>query len=231
VPACLRTLEARSQVEARALIERRPDARARALGAFLISVTGFFRDASIFDQVQRVVIPSLAARAGMLRAWSAGCANGSELYSLAVLLAEAGLLTRTELVGTDCRPEALREARDAVFDAVAVERLDRARLARFFDRMPAARWRAAALLRAHASWRSGDITRGVEPGSWDVILWRNVAIYLRPEPALAIARRLVAALAPGGFLVLGRAERLPSGLGVRRVGRSLYQQVGCEHVA
>jgi chemotaxis protein methyltransferase CheR/two-component system CheB/CheR fusion protein len=58
-----------------------------------------------------------------------------------------------------------------------------------------------------------------------------MAIYLRAGPAVAIARRLVAELAPGGFVVVGKAERLPAHLGLRRVGPCVYQRTGCGHVA
>jgi chemotaxis methyl-accepting protein methylase len=231
LPACLRALEARTEDEALRFIDTRTDARRRALDALLISVTAFFRDAAVFDHVERLIVPALAVLEGRLRVWSAGCASGAELYSVGVLLGEAGLLGRSELVGTDCRAEAIRQSSQSVFEQTVIGAVAADRLLRFFQPAAHGTWRATDALRAHAAWRVADIARETEPGPWNVILWRNMAIYLRAGPAVAIARRLVAELAPGGFVVVGKAERLPADLGLRRVGPCVYQRTGCGHVA
>jgi chemotaxis methyl-accepting protein methylase len=62
-------------------------------------------------------------------------------------------------------------------------------------------------LRAAVQWRTGDLTRMCEPGTWDLILCRNLTMYLRPDVAARIYVALEEALRPGGFLVLGKAER------------------------
>ncbi len=109
--ACGRCKSARSE-EGRALLENRPDLLPAAVGSLLIGVTEFFRDPAVFEAVRARVVPELAARGrGPLRIWSAGCSSGEELYSLAILLAEAGLLAGSFLLGTDCRIEAVRQAR------------------------------------------------------------------------------------------------------------------------
>ena len=77
-------------------------------------------------------------------------------------------------------------------------------------------------LRRQAHWKLSDVARKIEPGPWDVILWRNLAIYLNPGPAASIWARLVGALAPGGYLVVGKAERPPAGLGLSPRCRCIY---------
>jgi chemotaxis protein methyltransferase CheR len=146
-----------------------------------------------------------------------------------MLLDEAGLLTRSDLLGTDCRPAAIAQAREAAFDEAALAGLPSHRLARFFDLRAPRRWEIMAAVRGRAAWKLGDLARDIEPGPWDVILWRNVAIYLRTEAVRAIARCLADTLGPGGFLVVGKAERLPDGLGLRRVARCLYERVEGSH--
>jgi chemotaxis methyl-accepting protein methylase len=75
-------------------------------------------------------------------------------------------------------------------------------------------------------WRHGDLLTRAEPGPWDLILCRNVAIYLRPEAADRIWNALVATLRPGGYLVLGRAER-PAGVdGLVAVRPCVYRKAG-----
>src|SRR5438034_1358786 len=64
-------------------------------------------------------------------------------------------------------------------------------------------------LRAHICWERRDLLRaGAAPGKWRLILCRNLAIYLAPEPKRALHERLAGALARGGVLLLGRSERI-----------------------
>jgi chemotaxis methyl-accepting protein methylase len=137
---------------------------------------------------------------------------------VAVLLAEAGLLARSTLLGTDCRAEAIRAARVGAYDAAAARKhVPAAWAARYFEphdppaaRQAGQRWRVRPELRAAAQWRAGDLTRVAEPGGWDLILCRNAVMYLRCDVAGRVWERLEQSLRPGGFLVLGRAER-PAG--------------------
>ena len=220
LPSCLRTLQVRSVEEGRALLENRPDLLPVAVGSLLIGVTEFFRDPAVFEAVRARVVPELAARGrGPLRIWSAGCSSGEELYSLAILLAEAGLLAGSFLLGTDCRIEAVRQARSGVYNAAPSEPAVRQT---YFE--PAGdSWRVRQTLRRQTRWEVADLAEETARGPWDIILWRNLAIYLNPGPAEALWRRLTAALAPAGFLIVGKAERVPAGLDLTPVCRSVYR--------
>ncbi len=88
-------------------------------------------------------------------------------------------------------------------------------------------WRVSEPLRRQARWEVADLAEETARGPWDVILWRNLAIYLNPGPAEALWRRLTAALAPAGFLIVGKAERAPAGLGLAPVCRSVYRKATC----
>ena len=61
-----------------------------------------------------------------------------------------------------------------------------------------------------------------ECGPWDVILFRNVAIYLNPEHTVGLWERLAEQLRPGSVLVTGKAERPPAGLPLRRLFPCIY---------
>src|SRR5690606_38568523 len=90
--ACLRSLRVGSEDEAKALIAARPELLNRILSTLLIGVTEFFRDPLVFASLREIVVPELGRRTSAPRVLSVGCANGAELYSVAILLAEAGLL-------------------------------------------------------------------------------------------------------------------------------------------
>jgi hypothetical protein len=82
------------------------------------------------------------------------------------------------------------------------------------------------LLRRQVRWRVADLAEKMADGLWDVILWRNLAIYLNPGPTETLWNRLAGALAPAGFLVVGKAERPPAGLGLVPVCRCVYRKSG-----
>lgn len=225
LPTCLRTLKVHSTEEAQNLLEDRPDLLPTAVSSLLIGVTEFFRDSAVFEGMRAHVLPDSAVRRGPLRVWSAGCSTGEELYSLAILLAEAKLLAGSFLLGTDCRGEAVERARRAAYNAAAVSLLAPTIRSRYFESAGNS-WRVIKPLRRQTSWHVADLADQIAHGPWDVILWRNMAIYLNPGPAEAIWRRLAGALAPRGFLIVGKAERPPSDLGLVQVCRCVYRRTG-----
>jgi chemotaxis methyl-accepting protein methylase len=209
VPACLRELRVTSLVDARRVIEQDRGKLAKAVGSLVIGVTSFFRDEHVFNDLRAHVLPTFPRPPLRSRVWSVGCSDGEELYSVAILLAEADLLESAELLGTDCRGHAIAHAREAVYQPAALRSVSPRQWDRYF--LPeATHVRVAPQLRSAARWRVADATQICEPGAWDMILCRNMAMYLRSNVAAALWRRLEHALRPGGFLVLGKAER-PTG--------------------
>ena len=224
--ACLRSLHVRSLAEARAKLEEAPEHLHAAISALLIGVTEFFRDRQVFAYLQEVVLPELAAGRQGLRVWSAGCADGAELYSVAIMLAQHGLLATSYLVGTDCRADAIDKARLGWFDEHSpIERLDPALRETYFVRERGG-WRAGAELRLATRWVRRDLLAPTPPDepAWDLILCRNVAIYLQPSASAALWARLAGNLREGGGLVVGKAERPEGRHGLRRLAPCVYQK-------
>lgn len=223
IPACLRALGVASVDEARTLLAAHPCRLRAAVNALLVGVTEFFRDGAVFDALRTQGIPALRRRGRPIRVWSAGASSGAELYSAAILLAEAGLLDGSELVGTDCRAEAVLSARAGVFDAAIAASLPSGLRERYFEAQAQGAWRAHAVLRSSVRFDEHDLCRAALPGPWDIILCRNVTIYLLSSAGNEVQRKLESELAPGGYLVLGRAER-PASSGLRQIARGLYQR-------
>ena len=221
LPACLRAMKVHSTHAARQLLERKPCLVATVVSSLLIGVTEFFREPGVFDDLRAQVLPALAGRNQPLRVWSAACSTGAELYSMAILLSEAGLLEGSCLLGTDCRGDAIERAKLGSYDATALKLVGGATRETYFEPAGPA-WRPVAALRRHARWKVADLLAGVEEGPWDIIFWRNTAIYLKPGPAEAIWRRLASVLAPRGVLIAGKADRPPSDAGLRSVARCVY---------
>jgi chemotaxis protein methyltransferase CheR len=179
--------------------------RERFRRSIAVSHSGLFRDPDQFEAIEHRILPRLLEHIDRPRVWSAGCANGLELWSLAVVLNRLGMLHRSRLLGSDLLEENLAVAREGEYDV--------------FDVSPA--------LRHRARWEQRDLASDpAPPGRWDLILCRNVAIYLDNAAKGRVHQMLAGALSPGGILMLGRSERLsdPAALGLRRIERHVYER-------
>ncbi|HEY1227248.1 MAG TPA: CheR family methyltransferase [Ramlibacter sp.] len=102
-------------------ILREPAMFARLLQYLTIPVSEMFRDPSYFLGLRKLVVPHLHTYPSVTM-WVAGCSTGEEVYSLAILLREEGLLERTRIYATDINPESLALARQGIFPLEAVRR-------------------------------------------------------------------------------------------------------------
>jgi chemotaxis methyl-accepting protein methylase len=219
--ACERAVGTRADVAG--VFNRRPGLAWAALDAVLIGVTEFFRDPAVFAALETEVLPELLRSRRGLRIYSAGVSSGQELYSVAMLLAEGGGLARCELVGVDCRPRAILTARLGIYGEPAVAGLSPARQLRFFQPV-ASGWRVDEELARAVRFHAANVLTYRERESWDLILFRNVAIYLDAVAAGQAWESLVAQLTPGGYLCSGPAEKPPAHLPLRRVRRCLWRK-------
>jgi chemotaxis protein methyltransferase CheR len=224
--ACLRAIRAETEQQAEDRLRTNPVLGDVALSTLLIGVSEFFRDAAVFETLRRTVIPSFRQLPGTLRVLSVGASCGAELYSVAMLLDEASLLDRSQLVGLDCRPEAVRHASAAVFPDAALAAVPPHLHTHCFEPAGDAR-RVTQRIRRQTTWSTGDATRECPRGPWNMVLCRNLAIYLQPEASEPMFRRMVREIAPGGVLVVGKAERPPAGLGLTERGRCIYATHEC----
>jgi chemotaxis protein methyltransferase CheR len=187
------------------LLGRDAEARSRFRRSVAVSVSGLFRDPGQFDLLEREILPTLLKRDRRVSVWSAGCADGSELYSVAVVLARLGALDRALLLGSDLLEENIAVAREGVYDGVPF----------------------APELRRRLRWERRDLLRdGSPPGKWRLVLCRNLAIYLEPRAKRMLHESLAGVLAGDGVLVLGRSERIadPAALGLVRIRPHVYRR-------
>jgi chemotaxis protein methyltransferase CheR len=142
-----------------------------------------------------------------LRIWSAGCATGEEPYTLAMLLLEAGRAASGDrILATDVSARALEGARAGRYGEWSMRRLDPALRSRFFR--PTGRALAVAdEVRGRIEFRRHNLVTAAAPGQgFDLVVCRNVLIYFSAATAAAVLERLVAALRPGGWLVVAPVE-------------------------
>ncbi len=121
VLVALREMECATVSELQAKVLHQPEAFSRLLQYLTIPVTEMFRDPEYYAAIRSQVVPFLRTYPS-LKIWVAGCSTGEEVYSLAILLHEEGLLERSMIYATDINPASLDAARRGVFP------LDRMRL-------------------------------------------------------------------------------------------------------
>lgn len=175
--------------------------------------TLFFRDGAPFRTLESQVLPALlTARAAKrrLRIWSAGCSTGQEPYSVAILLRERfpGLEGWSiSILGTDVSKSTLERARDGRYSEMELRRgLTRAARDKFFVR-EGDDYRLCESIRRMVSWEPRNLAADWPPMlPCDLVLMRNVLIYLEPQARRRVLERVSEVLAPDGYLLLGTSE-------------------------
>jgi two-component system, chemotaxis family, CheB/CheR fusion protein len=215
------------------LLEADVDEFTQLFNTILINLTGFFRDPDAWKYLGDEIIPQIAAgRAGdePIRVWSAGCASGEEVYTLAMVIAEylgvAELDSRLKIYGTDVDVDALSQARNARYSDSALVAVPEPLQQRYFqaDERETGFVVVPALRRAAVFGRH-DITRDPPISRVDLLVCRNTLMYLSAETQRSVIPRLHYALNNGGYLFLGRAETIVHGGAARFTPVSLAHRV------
>lgn len=177
-----------------------------------IEVTGFFRHPEQIRLLREEIFPYLESFPN-LRIWSAGCASGEEVFSLAIVLDELGMLAKARIFATDINTDALSQAQAGLFPLDKLEEnranyLNSGGPRRFDDYVEnnglylkvAERIRERVLFHQHSLVQDGVFNE------FELIVCRNVMIYFKPELQKAVMSRFVKSLHPEGFLLLGPQE-------------------------
>jgi two-component system CheB/CheR fusion protein len=180
----------------------------------LIHVTRFFREAESFEVLATEIFPQfLEGRddAHPVRIWIPGCSTGEEPYSVAIALLEAieerGVNIPVQIFATDVSDAAIEQARAGIYPPGIAEDVSPERLRRFFLRTDGG-FRINKVIRDMCVFARQDLTRDPPFSKLDLILCRNVLIYLGPPLQKKLMNVFHYALRPAGFLMLGSAETI-----------------------
>lgn len=201
-----------SEVTARLL--RESEFFHRIVPYFSISVTALFRDPFFYQAVREKVVPLLRTWPHF-KVWHAGCATGEEVYSMAILLREEGVLDRAMIYATDISQPALDTGRAGIYPLEILRKgstnyLDaggRASLSDYYH----ARYGAAALdsaLSNNVTFARHNLAMDANFGEMQMIVCRNVLIYFNEDLQNAVLELFHESLDHGGFLCLGDKETI-----------------------
>lgn len=189
--------------------------------------TYFFRDSGQHALLQKSIFPELLERRKIertLRIWCAACSSGEEAYSLAILLDE--LVTDQSqwnifILGTDINRNAIEKARQGVYTEWSFRGMSDERRHRYFRQQKNA-WVLDGAIRDRVTFRPYDLVAGEFPDyasdlyGMDLILCRNMFIYMAPPVVSRIAYKFTGTLAEGGILITGHGELYAHRLGKLR---------------
>ena len=186
----------------------------RLLEGLTVPASDMFRDPTMFRALRETVLPMLASYP-QINIWQAGCAHGQEVYSLAILLEEAGLYERSQIFATDLSERALQQAQEGIYPAREAQQWSRNYQASGGNRSLAdyysARYNLIKLdqrLRRHVTFARHNLVADGVFCEAHLILCRNVLIYFSNPLQSRVLSLFSESLVRGGFLCLGLRESL-----------------------
>ncbi|MCF7920109.1 MAG: protein-glutamate O-methyltransferase CheR [Candidatus Cloacimonetes bacterium] len=182
-----------------------------------IKVSHFFRNSLTFEIIKKILqrkLENMTEDHISLRIWSAGCASGEEVYSLAIIIVE--LLKQSNLqvniFASDIDQAALKEAKAGIYAFESVKEVKYGLLLKYFT-ASGDKFMLADSIKKMVTFSRHDLVadRSLVPaesvyGNFDLVLCRNVLIYYNQQYQQLILQKLIQSLAPAGYLVLGDAE-------------------------
>ncbi len=179
-----------------------------------ITVTEMFRDPEFYNAVRNDVVPVLKTYP-FIKIWHAGCATGEEVYSMAIVLMEEGLLKRSQIYATDFNQLALQKAKNGIFPIDRIKEFTqnyqqsggKSSFSDYYN----ARYESVILndsLRENIVFADHNLVTDGVFGEMNMIICRNVLIYFDKILQDKVITLFFDSLVPGGFLCLGSKESL-----------------------
>jgi chemotaxis protein methyltransferase CheR len=215
ITARMRRTDRDSYSSYKRLLESDDDEKDSLLDSLSINVTGFFRNPEAWEKL-RTVLRDLTAENRRVRVWSAPCADGREPYSIAMLaLDDPDIKARSiEITATDINPDILEVARDGVYEtsqtsdiAGELEPLDE--YEPYIDQ-DENRFAVKDRVKEMISFEQHDLIRGDPKRDFDLVLCRNLLIYIDSSFKVPIFETIRNSLRDGGYLMIGMTETLPT---------------------
>jgi chemotaxis protein methyltransferase CheR len=202
------------------------------------NTTSFFRERAHFDYLSDVLLPKMVRARNLpcprLKFWSAASSEGAEVYTLAMVLAEArrtGLAFDWAILGTDISTSMVEKARTGVYAAEQTERIETELKNRYImnsvDPSTQDLVRIVPELRVKVRFGQLNLMEATYPvdRDIDVIFLRNVLIYFDATDRVEVVRRLQGHLRPGGYLIVGHSEGMSVSVpGMERVRPTIFRK-------
>lgn len=180
-----------------------------------VNVTEMFRDPSFWRFLRDKVLPNILLNHKKVSIWHAGCSSGEEVYSMAIMLKEMGILEDSKIIATDIDDQILERARSGVYTARNME-LNQKNYVRFggenelntyCEVKNGLAYMDKSLVK-DVSYRKHDLVKGIVFNKFDIVLCRNVMIYFNQNLQNDVLKKLHESIFKYGYLAIGSKESL-----------------------
>lgn len=179
-----------------------------------VNVTEMFRDPELYRVIKETVFPQLFSKP-FIRIWHAGCSTGEEVYSMAIMLKEAGLLHKTLIYATDLNPDVLEKAGKGIFPLSQMKQYSENYIAaggqQDFSSYYTARYDKVIFhedIRRRIVFATHNLVSDSSFNEFQLILCRNVMIYFDKDLQNRVLTLFDTSLEKLGYIALGSKETL-----------------------
>lgn len=208
------------------LLEKDAGALLKLKDFLTINVTEFFRDSVPYNVLKTQILPDLLKVSSSLNILSAGCSNGAEPYSIAILLAEMDAGQTHRIIGVDIDETILARARaGGPFPASEMKNVPQSLLTKYFVQQDGGYF-VNDKIKKSVEFKPKNILTDSLGAGYDLVMCRNVIIYFAPEPKAKLFGRMRDSLKPTGVLWIGGTETVLEReiTGLERIQNSFFRQ-------
>lgn len=209
------------------LLEKNPEEVEKLQDFLTINVSEFFRDTVHFKTLKEKILPPLLQENLQLNIWSAGCSNGAEAYSVAIILERLSPYRTHRILATDIDKNILaRAAAGGPYRAADIRNVPPDMVNKYF-RQTGEEYRVIDSLKNKVIFKQHDLTKDPFESNFDLIICRNVVIYFNEEAKKKLRRRFIDALKLNGILFIGATETMldANDAGLVRLSPCFYKKV------
>lgn len=177
------------------------------LDRMTINVSEFWRNPNRWEVLESKFIPEMARASRRLKCWSAACSTGEEPYTLAMIMAELGVLESSQLLATDIDEGALEKARRAIYPDRSLRDVPATYIKKYFHQKDMT-FSIVDPLKKQIRFSKQNLLHDPFDTQFDLIICRNVMIYFTEEAKHLLYHKFSRALKPGGLLFVGSTEQI-----------------------
>jgi chemotaxis protein methyltransferase CheR len=208
------------------IIEHDASELAKLQDFLTINVSEFFRDIPYFTNLEQVILPALMKFSSKLNIWSAGCSNGSEAYSVAMILDKIAPFGSHKISGSDIDDGSLKRAMaGGPYSISDVKNVPPHYLSRYFQQTNG-NYQVVEGIRKTVRFKKQDLLCDTFENNFDLIICRNVVIYFSDEAKKKLKKKFYDSLKSHGVLFIGATETMldAQNLGFQKIHPGFYQK-------
>ena len=198
------------------------------LNHFTINTSEFFRNPDNFEYLENKVIPTLLENNNKIKIWSAPCSNGSEPYTISIILHELGIdKKRYTILASDLDKNVIEIAKNGIYGKSSLKNVPEELLKKYFKKLPGKdKYKLDKEILNDIKFEEKDLINERFTKNWDLILSRNFFIYLTKESKHELTEKFVDVLNENGYFFLGNTEFIfnPDSYGLNKEYLSFYKK-------